>query len=70
MCVSPQIHLSRNTITWPITPAIAEPTLLADVPNEALVMQEESFGPLLPVARAVRNLVSLRAIDASRLVHG
>jgi acyl-CoA reductase-like NAD-dependent aldehyde dehydrogenase len=25
------------------------PTLLADVPNEAEVMQEESFGPLLPV---------------------
>jgi acyl-CoA reductase-like NAD-dependent aldehyde dehydrogenase len=30
------------------------PTLLADVPNDAAVMQEESFGPLLPVAR-VRN---------------
>lgn len=26
-----------------------EPTLLADVSNDALVMQEESFGPLLPV---------------------
>src|SRR6185369_11621992 len=26
------------------------PTLLADVPNDALVMQEESFGPILPVA--------------------
>ena len=30
------------------------PTLLADVPNEAEVMQEESFGPLLPV-RAVES---------------
>jgi len=30
------------------------PTLLADVENDALVMQQESFGPLLPVC-AVRN---------------
>jgi acyl-CoA reductase-like NAD-dependent aldehyde dehydrogenase len=30
------------------------PTLLADVPNEAEVMQEESFGPLLPL-RAVAD---------------
>ena len=25
------------------------PTLLSDVPNETLVMQEESFGPIVPV---------------------
>jgi acyl-CoA reductase-like NAD-dependent aldehyde dehydrogenase len=31
-----------------------EPTLLADVPAEALVMREETFGPVLPV-RAVRD---------------
>lgn len=31
-----------------------EPTLLADVPQDAEVMQEESFGPLLPV-RAVKD---------------
>jgi acyl-CoA reductase-like NAD-dependent aldehyde dehydrogenase len=30
------------------------PTLLADVPNDAAVMQQESFGPLLPVC-AVRD---------------
>ena len=27
------------------------PTLLADVPNNAEVMQEESFGPILPAPR-------------------
>ncbi|NOT31811.1 MAG: aldehyde dehydrogenase family protein [Planctomycetes bacterium] len=31
-----------------------EPTLLADVPDDALVMREETFGPVLPV-RAVRD---------------
>jgi acyl-CoA reductase-like NAD-dependent aldehyde dehydrogenase len=31
-----------------------EPTLLADVPADALVMREETFGPVLPVA-AVRD---------------
>jgi acyl-CoA reductase-like NAD-dependent aldehyde dehydrogenase len=31
-----------------------EPTLLADVPQDARVMQEETFGPVLPV-RAVRD---------------
>ncbi|MBN1854643.1 MAG: aldehyde dehydrogenase family protein [Pirellulales bacterium] len=31
-----------------------EPTLLASVPNDAIIMQEESFGPLLP-ALAVAN---------------
>jgi acyl-CoA reductase-like NAD-dependent aldehyde dehydrogenase len=30
------------------------PTLLADVPNDALVMQEESFGPIVPV-RSVKD---------------
>jgi acyl-CoA reductase-like NAD-dependent aldehyde dehydrogenase len=30
------------------------PTLLADVENDAAVMQDESFGPVLPV-RSVRN---------------
>jgi acyl-CoA reductase-like NAD-dependent aldehyde dehydrogenase len=34
--------------------AFFEPTLLADVPQDAQVMQEESFGPILPV-RAVKD---------------
>jgi acyl-CoA reductase-like NAD-dependent aldehyde dehydrogenase len=43
-----------------------EPTLLADVPDEALVMREETFGPVLPV-RAVRDDdEALAAMNASR----
>jgi acyl-CoA reductase-like NAD-dependent aldehyde dehydrogenase len=43
-----------------------EPTLLADVPDDALVMREETFGPVLPV-RAVRDDdEALRAMNDSR----
>jgi acyl-CoA reductase-like NAD-dependent aldehyde dehydrogenase len=43
-----------------------EPTLLADVPDEALVMREETFGPVLPV-RAVRDDdEALARMNASR----
>jgi acyl-CoA reductase-like NAD-dependent aldehyde dehydrogenase len=43
-----------------------EPTLLADVPNDALVMQEESFGPLLPVARVADDEEALARMNDSR----
>jgi acyl-CoA reductase-like NAD-dependent aldehyde dehydrogenase len=43
-----------------------EPTLLADVPNDALVMQEESFGPLLPVARVESDDEALAKMNDSR----
>jgi acyl-CoA reductase-like NAD-dependent aldehyde dehydrogenase len=43
-----------------------EPTLLADVPNDALVMQEESFGPLLPVARVADDAEALAKMNDSR----
>jgi len=43
-----------------------EPTLLADVPNEALVMQEESFGPLLPVASVANDDEALARMNDSR----
>jgi len=42
------------------------PTLLVDVPNDALVMQEESFGPLLPVMRVADDEEALRAMDETR----
>jgi acyl-CoA reductase-like NAD-dependent aldehyde dehydrogenase len=35
--------------TGPAAASFFEPTLLADVPNESLAMQDETFGPLLPV---------------------
>ena len=43
-----------------------EPTLLADVPNDADVMQEESFGPVLPVARVSGDDEAVRAMNDSR----
>ena len=36
------------------------PTLIADVPNDAEVMQEESFGPLLPVLEVASDEEALR----------
>ncbi|MBK7875372.1 MAG: aldehyde dehydrogenase family protein [Planctomycetes bacterium] len=43
-----------------------EPTLLADVPNDALVMQEETFGPILPVARVGDDEEALARMNDSR----
>jgi acyl-CoA reductase-like NAD-dependent aldehyde dehydrogenase len=42
------------------------PTLLADVPNDALVMQEESFGPILPVASVASDEEALAKMNDSR----
>jgi acyl-CoA reductase-like NAD-dependent aldehyde dehydrogenase len=42
------------------------PTLLADVPNAAEVMQEESFGPLLPVRAVADDDEALRQMNDTR----
>jgi len=42
------------------------PTLLADVPNSARVMQEESFGPLVPVASVADDAEALARMNDSR----
>ncbi|NOZ40377.1 MAG: aldehyde dehydrogenase family protein [Planctomycetes bacterium] len=41
------------------------PTLLADVPNDALVMQQESFGPLLPVSAVKSDEEALEKMNDS-----
>jgi acyl-CoA reductase-like NAD-dependent aldehyde dehydrogenase len=43
-----------------------EPTLLADCPNDAQVMQEESFGPLVPVARVASDEEAIAKMNDSR----
>jgi len=43
-----------------------EPTLLADCPNDARVMQEESFGPLAPVLRVRDDEEALSHMNDSR----
>jgi acyl-CoA reductase-like NAD-dependent aldehyde dehydrogenase len=42
-----------------------EPTVLADVDHEMLVMREESFGPLLPVMRVRDEVEALRMANDS-----
>ena len=42
------------------------PTLLADVPNDTRVMQEESFGPLVPVAPVADDAEALVRMNDSR----
>jgi acyl-CoA reductase-like NAD-dependent aldehyde dehydrogenase len=46
--------------------AFFEPTLLAEVPQEAEVMREESFGPVLPVRRVSGDGEALEAMNDSR----
>ncbi|MCA9184545.1 MAG: aldehyde dehydrogenase family protein [Pirellulaceae bacterium] len=43
-----------------------EPTLLADVPQSTLVMQEESFGPLIPVAAVPSDEEAIARMNDSR----
>jgi len=43
-----------------------EPTLLADVPQDALVMQEETFGPVLPVCAVESDDEALARMNDSR----
>jgi acyl-CoA reductase-like NAD-dependent aldehyde dehydrogenase len=42
------------------------PTLLAGVPQESVVMQEESFGPILPVASVADDAQALALMNDSR----
>ncbi|TAJ97019.1 MAG: aldehyde dehydrogenase family protein [Candidatus Manganitrophaceae bacterium] len=43
-----------------------DPTLLADVPNGAKVMQEESFGPIVPVLSVADDAEALARMSDSR----
>lgn len=43
------------------------PTLIADVPNDADVMQEESFGPILPVLRVADDEEALQRMNDTQL---
>src|SRR5262249_26291780 len=42
------------------------PTLLADVPDDALVMREETFGPVLPVRAVKDDAEALARMNDSR----
>ena len=43
-----------------------EPTLVVDVPNDALVMQEESFAPIVPVLAVADDADGLRRMQDTR----
>ncbi|MBF0280578.1 MAG: aldehyde dehydrogenase family protein [SAR324 cluster bacterium] len=43
-----------------------QPTLIADVPNHAVVMQEESFGPLVPVQSVASDEQALEMMNDTR----
>jgi acyl-CoA reductase-like NAD-dependent aldehyde dehydrogenase len=46
--------------------AFFEPTLLGGVPNDALAMQEESFGPIVPVAKVGSDDEAIARMNDSR----
>ncbi len=50
----------------PLDGVFFEPTLLADVPQDANVMQEESFGPILPVRSVASDDEALEMMNDSR----
>jgi acyl-CoA reductase-like NAD-dependent aldehyde dehydrogenase len=43
-----------------------EPTLLVDVPDDALVLREETFGPVLPIVRVASDEEALAKMNDSR----
>jgi len=43
-----------------------EPTLIAGVPNDAILMQEESFGPIVPVASVASDDEAIARMNDSR----
>ncbi len=43
-----------------------EPTLLVDVPQDSIVMQEESFGPILPVCKVANDEEALEKMNDTR----
>jgi acyl-CoA reductase-like NAD-dependent aldehyde dehydrogenase len=51
----------HGTVGW-----FHQPTLLADCPDEALAMREETFGPLLPVRAVQDDEEALACMNASR----
>jgi len=61
---------ARSILGGPSTPNTGNffaPTLIADAPQEALVMREESFGPLLPVAAVHDDGEALQRMNDSTL---
>ena len=42
------------------------PTMLVAVPNDAVIMQEESFGPLMPIMQVDDDEAAARAMDDTR----
>jgi len=60
-------RLALDAPSLPSTGNFFAPMLIADAPQEALVMQEESFGPLLPVAAVQDDDEALRRMNDSPL---
>jgi acyl-CoA reductase-like NAD-dependent aldehyde dehydrogenase len=49
-----------------VHPPFAEPVVLVDVPEDALVMREETFGPVLPIVRVRDAEEAVARANASR----